>query len=644
MKNIFLVLVLISQSLYSQNITINGKIVDEITQQPIPFATIGVSHFGIGTISNEDGYFRLVVPQNATKRNLLIKQIGYKPKEISFNGIEKNFTFSLTPDPVLLNEVLVVPDNFIKKLIKDAYDSIKVNYSLSPILYTGFYRDAQFLNDTVYLTFIEAILNVFKDGYLNSHGSGQISILKSRKYNRPGMDSLNNVQFYGGAFLPIDFDFVYSHTSFINPNSFKKYTYTISETTKENGSGSYTVSFCTKDSSSGSSHGSFVLDKKTLAYLEINGTKQLPNKVLNLTPFHWNNIKYSIKYQEYKDKMHLSYAIVKSKGYNSNTKKIVFKEREFVTTSIEADSVRPIPFNKQLRYSDIINLKSENYLSSDWKDYTIIEPSNRFSKQNTLKYDQDESNEILNQKNIVRLSKRNQAIRFFTKINYRIGFNIASYSISNANYSISYLDKKLNSINISKQSNSFEYFPTLISEFSYSINQHLAIYYQTRSSLYKDYKLNDLNVGFRYKQLLFSNNTNWIVNFNIKYSRYKMLLSYGSVNIDKEIQISKKNFDASNIKIYTGKLYSGINPGITIMKKMGRLLSLYLESSYFIKLDEKDMAQFTEGSGFFLLRKTQTLPLINRGITFLKNSIPEREISIEENVPINISFGLSFDF
>lgn len=294
MKNAFLILVLISQSLYSQNI-IKGKILDEISQQPIPFATIGVSQCGFGTVSNEEGYFRLVLPQNATKKLLLIRQIGYKPREISLANIEENHTIFLTPDPVLMDEVLVVPDNFLKSLIKNAHDSIKRNYPLSPTLYTGFYRDAQFLNDTLYLTFIEAILEVFKDGYLNSHGTGQVSIQKSRKYNRSGMDSINNVQFYGGAFLPIDFDFVYSQASFINPNSFKKYTYKISETVNEKGNGTYTIFFYSKDSTSGISHGKFVLDKKTFAYLEITGMKKLPDKILNLTPFHWKNFEYSIK-------------------------------------------------------------------------------------------------------------------------------------------------------------------------------------------------------------------------------------------------------------------------------------------------------------------------------------------------------------
>lgn len=253
-------------------------------------------------------------------------------------------------------------------------------------------------------------------------------------------------------------------------------------------------------------------------------------------------------------------------------------------------------------------------------------------------------NEILHQTNTVRLTKRELVTHFLTKINYRIGLNIATCSVSNANYFMSYTDNKLNYINASKQSSSFKYFPTLISEISYSINHHFGVYYQTRSSLSKEYKLTDLNLGIRYKHLLFSNNTNWILNYNIKYSRYKFLLSYGSINNDREIQIGKKNFDAKKIETYSGKLYSGINPGITIMRKMGRLFSLYLESSYFIRMEEKDIAKFTEGSGFFLGRKTQTLSLNNSRITLLKNSFPVGENSIKEVLPVNISLGLSFDF
>jgi hypothetical protein len=627
----------------AQNIIIKGRILDETNQQPIPFTNICVKQCGIGTISNSEGFFRLVLPQNATKYDLTIIQIGYKSKYISLANLEKDYSILLTPNPILMEEVLVVPDDFIKRLIKNAYDSIKRNYPISATLYTGFYRDAQFMNDTIYLSFIEAILNVFKDGYLNSHGTGQITIKKSRKYNRPGIDSLNNVQFYGGAFLPVDFDFVYSQASFINPASFRKYTYKISEAKNENGNDTYTVFFFSKDTSSGISKGSFVLDKKTLAYLEIMGNKQLPAKILNLTPFHWRNIDYTIKYQEFMGKMHLSYAFVKSNGYNIYTEKDIYKEREFVTTSIKTDSVRPIPFKEQLQYSDVINLKSENYAISDWKDYTILEPSQRFSTQNELKYDQEESIDILAQNNPVKFSKRELTARLFKRIDYRIGLNVASYSTSNVQYSLCYIDNKLNYINATTQSEAFKYFPTLISELHYRINRQFGAFYQTRTCLNEKYKLNDWNLGFRYQKLLLPNNSKWLININIKYSSYKLQLSYGIIKNDNELQIARKTYDASRIKLYSGKHYSGTNLGIGIVKKMGRLISIYLESSYFLKIEEKDIAQFTEGSGFFLGRKTHTMSLKSNGITLLKDSKPVNEISFKENLPVNISLGLSFD-
>ncbi|RZK27353.1 MAG: hypothetical protein EOO63_13625, partial [Hymenobacter sp.] len=50
---------------WAQNRVLVGIVLDQVTQQPVPFATLGVPQQPLGTAANEAGAFRLVLPATA---------------------------------------------------------------------------------------------------------------------------------------------------------------------------------------------------------------------------------------------------------------------------------------------------------------------------------------------------------------------------------------------------------------------------------------------------------------------------------------------------------------------------------------------------------------------------------------------------
>ncbi|PIB38448.1 SusC/RagA family TonB-linked outer membrane protein [Maribacter sp. 4G9] len=84
--------------------TIAGTILDN-NGVPLLGATIWVKGTNVGTITDFDGNFGLVVPEGGT--TLVASYIGFRTQEITI-GSETSFTITLEPDAAQLDEVIVV--------------------------------------------------------------------------------------------------------------------------------------------------------------------------------------------------------------------------------------------------------------------------------------------------------------------------------------------------------------------------------------------------------------------------------------------------------------------------------------------------------------------------------------------------------
>jgi hypothetical protein len=93
---------------YSQ-ITIHGKVVNQSDKKPIAYANIGITHTGIGTISNEDGSFSLLLPTLNLNDTLSFSAIGFIKKTIPVKSfLTQEVIVSLKEHVTQLNEVTVI--------------------------------------------------------------------------------------------------------------------------------------------------------------------------------------------------------------------------------------------------------------------------------------------------------------------------------------------------------------------------------------------------------------------------------------------------------------------------------------------------------------------------------------------------------
>ncbi|MDP2889373.1 MAG: carboxypeptidase-like regulatory domain-containing protein, partial [Bacteroidota bacterium] len=338
-----------SFSIYAAGIS--GYIIDCANNSPLVGVNIKVDGYGYGTISNNEGYFRLTISDSFKGKTLKISHIGYKSFDLKIAELADKTAkkYCMEEDLVALAEITVIPDNMLLSMLTKAYKKIPENYPDFSTRFQGFYREGLKMKDGPFLEFSEAIINGYKTSY-SVKTMGQISIEKSRKNIFPGRDTINLVRFYGGPFFPHTYDIVHSRKEFIQPSNFKDYKYQVEEEVLYDGNPAYRIGFTPKKDNSGIAKGTFLLDKETLAYIRFDyqlterGIKQ---KMMGfLGPLKQLSSKKIVAYYKYNNKWYINSIKSASEYKNTKSNNLLETTNDYITTSVEFDDVEPIPFEK----------------------------------------------------------------------------------------------------------------------------------------------------------------------------------------------------------------------------------------------------------------------------------------------------------
>lgn len=137
MKNVLLLIAVFSvTALFAQNpnteklVQLSGVVLAADSSSFLPLVSIGIKHSGKGTLTDETGYFSMVVKQTDT---IVFSFIGFKTKEYvlpqSLSGFKVSIVQVLHEDTIYLNTAIIrsypTPDEFnyyfVKASIPDVY-------------------------------------------------------------------------------------------------------------------------------------------------------------------------------------------------------------------------------------------------------------------------------------------------------------------------------------------------------------------------------------------------------------------------------------------------------------------------------------------------------------------------------------------
>jgi len=632
------ILLLFTGSVYSQFIEIKGVIVDSVTLQPVAYANVGVSKLGLGTITNQQGSFKLRLPSGALKQTAQIQILGYQTYTFPIVKNQQYRTYKLVPLPTELSEAVVFPRDTLLNLLRLAYWAIPKNYPTQPTLQTGFYREVQKANDTLYLNFIEAILDVYKGSYEHPSGLGQIRVVKSRKNIFPGLDTINNARFYGGPFAMIDEDCVFNRKDYINPKHFKEYHYWLTEQKQMGNSKVYCIEFKEKNDSI---FGTIFLDKNTLAYVgvDVHSNKERKSILNTIRILGWH---YNAGYHQLNGKWFLSFIIEDETVYNTQFNNEIDLQVEYVSTALKTDSVQPIPFNQEFAYLDIISIKADDYLQTDWTDYNILEKDSVLATQSN--FSADESRKLLENKVEVKKSPFDNFFKHMSRVSYDFGVGYQPIQKMEGVYRVNYQDAKASSLNAVQSFSSSTYSLFLYGKLAYHFQKRWGAYISSTSALDFSNAVEFFDFGIQYRTPIFTNSRKWFAEMGVAYSNTRYNLELGNAEKSgSSVSIDGRTFDADKIEVQWGSHLMGLKPSLSIQYKIGKTTYLFANASTLFEFSSEDQITFKEKSGFFLTRKTERLPMDDSHLQLSIDDVPTVESQIKYQ-PYQFNFGLSFRF
>jgi hypothetical protein len=120
---------------------LSGIVVDARTKAPLPYASLGLRHTGIGTVSNAEGTFRLQVPAGRAADTVEVRCLGYAPLRVRLQPalFAATQTLALTPQEYELHEVQVTaytPTSLVAKAVRTTTARMA-----SPVVLNCYYRE-----------------------------------------------------------------------------------------------------------------------------------------------------------------------------------------------------------------------------------------------------------------------------------------------------------------------------------------------------------------------------------------------------------------------------------------------------------------------------------------------------------------------
>lgn len=226
--------------------TFSGAIYDQITDEPLAYSAVGISNSTIGTISNQDGEFKLILPDSLRHSKVKFTHVGYESQEVEVGLLAgQHIRFALEPRIIPLQEVVirvVEPQEEINRMLENR----KNNYSTSPVYLTTFYREGiDHKKNNIDVT--EAVLKMYKTGYDVNVNLDQVKLIKMRRIKSIQESDTIFTKMKSGINSCLILDLVKNLPDFLKPEEQNKYEYGHTDITVVDGRRVNIISFCQKE-------------------------------------------------------------------------------------------------------------------------------------------------------------------------------------------------------------------------------------------------------------------------------------------------------------------------------------------------------------------------------------------------------------
>jgi len=199
-----------------------GRVMDQRSGKPLPYATIALLGTSLGSISNQQGEFSFKLPLDLPDPMMVISYMGYKSQVIPVSyPIREELDIQLEKETIPLQEVIIRYSEPVK-LLHEAIDRIPENYLDDYSTMTAFYRESVKRNDHV-MVYSEAVLNVAKSPYTSLITGDHVSIEKRRKISDITEEDTVLIKLRSGITTSLNLDVIRNRPDFLKEDFQTRY-------------------------------------------------------------------------------------------------------------------------------------------------------------------------------------------------------------------------------------------------------------------------------------------------------------------------------------------------------------------------------------------------------------------------------------
>ncbi len=363
---------------FSQEMVLEGYVLDAQTQAAVPYAHISVEGSTLGTTTNAEGRFILKIPQNWAARELLVSFIGYETYQQKINTFQdvKKIRVLLRESSLNLSQITVTAES-PAQIVAKAYNQISVNFPLENTLYTGFYRESYLHKKEdeteAYVYVIEAVTKINKPSYEKRNPEGDIKLLQVRK--NKFMEGDNFGKWIAGAFTPMRFDVAKKRFDFINPSTQDRYEYTLKDYATYYDRVVYVIAFQPAKNTA-DYEGLIYIDNETYTIVKVDyqySEKGLIRENANRSQHSiLDKRQFKINYQPINNKWYIESVWQQAIGEDKLAKKPFRYTTEYATTQIDINTYEAFEYGDKIQWGEVFLTKNTAYKEDFWQNFNIV--------------------------------------------------------------------------------------------------------------------------------------------------------------------------------------------------------------------------------------------------------------------------------
>jgi hypothetical protein len=359
---------------------LTGTVLDARTQGPVSFASLAVPGQPGGTVSNQEGTFRLALPATGTD-SVRVQALGYTPLTVATKAAVSPLTLKLQPQPFTLQEVTVTaltPTTLLKRAVRQTTARMA-----SPVELQTYYREFTTYNGEV-AKFADALVDYYIKGNPKRPRSPevQVRVRESRAGEAPMApdDAKKAIPSPLSVVSAGNYYDVTQGSPFLDSTAFKYYRYSVLETPAGATETPYYEVRCAPITQDGAHllQATVHIDRQTLAIRriesEVPAQLQQYLKSINLLVIKAQATQFRkrIEYREVNGRLYPSFVRL-SASMNITQGSNPTMRYDFTSEMLVRElGAAPAPFAKGEQYSGSLFKRGNKYSRPYWREGNVV--------------------------------------------------------------------------------------------------------------------------------------------------------------------------------------------------------------------------------------------------------------------------------